>query len=72
MLLAGGGVQGGQVVGRSDARGEAPADRPVTPADLARTIYTLLGVDPDREFHTSDGRPVLVSPGGEVIAEVVG
>jgi hypothetical protein len=69
VLLAGGGVRGGQVVGSSDARGENAADRPVTPTDLARTVYTILGVDPDREFHTADGRPVRVSPGGQVIRE---
>ncbi len=69
VLLAGGGVRGGQVVGASDSRGEAPADRPVSPTDLARTFYTLLGVDPEREFHTADGRPVKVSPGGQVISE---
>src|SRR5262249_44352827 len=52
VLLAGAGVRGGQVVGRSDPRGESPTERPVTPGDLARTLYTLLGIDPDREFHT--------------------
>ena len=69
VLLAGGGVRGGQVVGQSDGRGEAPAERPVTPADLARTIYTLLGVDPDRELYTADGRPVAVNAGGQVVRE---
>ncbi len=69
VLLAGGSVRGGQVVGSSDARGENAADRPVSPTDLARTIYTLLGIDPDREFQTADGRPVRVSPGGQVIRE---
>ncbi len=69
VLLAGGGVKGGQVVGSSDPRGESAADRPVTPTDLARTVYTLLGIDPEREFHTSDGRPVKVSPGGQLISE---
>lgn len=68
VLLAGAGVRGGQVVGRSDARGESPAERPVTPADLARTIYTLLGIDPERELQTPDGRPVKVA-GGELIRE---
>lgn len=69
VLLAGGGVKGGQVIGKSDARGESPADRPATPADLARTIYTLLGVDPERELHTADGRPVAVNASGSVITE---
>ena len=68
VLLAGAGARGGQAVGRTDASGESPADRPVSPADLARTVYTLLGIDPDREFQTSDGRPVRVAA-GEVIAE---
>jgi hypothetical protein len=67
VVLAGGGVKGGQVVGASDRVGEAPAERAVTPADLARTIYTLLGVDPTRELHTADGRPVAVNQGGEVV-----
>ncbi len=69
-VLAGGGVRGGQVIGSSDRVGESPADNPVTPADLARTIYTLLGVDPDRELHTSNGRPVQINPGGQLIREL--
>jgi len=44
-LLAGGGIPGGAVVGASDSRGAYPVDRPVTPADLAATLYRLLGVD---------------------------
>jgi hypothetical protein len=67
VVLAGGGVKGGQVVGRSNSRGESPADRAVTPEDLARTIYVALGVDPDQEFHTRDGRPVQVNQKGKVI-----
>jgi arylsulfatase A-like enzyme len=43
-LLAGGGVSGGRVIGSSDARGEKPADHPVTPADLAATIYQAVGI----------------------------
>lgn len=69
VLLAGAGVKGGQVVGKSDARGESPAERPVSPADLARTIYTLLGIAPDRTFETADGRPVAVAAAGKVIHE---
>ena len=69
VMLAGGGVKAGQVVGKSDPRGTSPIERPVTPTDLARTVYTLLGINPDRKFHTPDGRPVLVSSGGQVISE---
>jgi uncharacterized protein (DUF1501 family) len=43
-LLAGGGVRGGQVLGESDARAEHPHERPVTPLDLAATIYRCAGL----------------------------
>jgi hypothetical protein len=69
-VLAGGGVPGGQVIGASDRVGESPRDNPVTPNDLARTIYTLLGVDPNRELHTADGRPVPINQGGKIVKEL--
>jgi hypothetical protein len=70
VALAGAGIRGGQVIGSSDRVGESPADNPVTPADLAHTIYSLLGVDPKHELHTSDGRPVPVNQGGRPIPEL--
>lgn len=72
VLVAGAGVPGGQVVGASDAVGESPVDRPVTPSDLARTVFTILGIDPEREFVTTDGRPVAVNKGGELVEELLG
>ncbi|MEL6898816.1 MAG: DUF1501 domain-containing protein, partial [Planctomycetota bacterium] len=73
VAMAGGGVKGGQVIGSSDALGELPKDRPVTPSDLAATIYTLLGIDPTLELHTRDGRPVHVVPdGATAIPELIG
>ena len=71
ILLAGGGVHGGQVIGRTDARGELPADIPVSPEDLARTLYTLLDVDPDQSFTTADGRPIHLVQGGRFLSELV-
>ncbi len=72
VLLAGGGVRGGQIIGASDSVGESPKDRPVTPSDLAATIYTLLGIDPKLELHTSDGRPVRVAPyEADVVTELI-
>jgi uncharacterized protein (DUF1501 family) len=71
VLLAGGGVPGGQVIGSSDATGESPQDNPATPADLAATIYTLLGIDPKQLLHTADGRPVQISRDGRVIKQLV-
>jgi hypothetical protein len=72
VLLAGGGVPGGQIVGSSDATGESPKDRPITPADLAATIYSLLGIDPLATLTTSDGRPVQISRDGMTIRELAG
>jgi acetyl esterase/lipase len=72
VLLAGGGVPGGQVIGSSDATGESPKDNPVTPADLAATVFTLLGIDPQRELHTADGRPIRLSRDGKVVKELIG
>ncbi len=47
VLVAGGGFQGGQVVGSSDSKGERVRDRPVYPGDLFVSIFELLGIDPD-------------------------
>ena len=72
VALAGGGVKRGQIVGSSDSLGELPQDNPVTPSDLAATIFTLLGIDPAHELHTSDGRPVRVAPdGARVVTELM-
>ncbi|MEM9702908.1 MAG: DUF1501 domain-containing protein [Planctomycetota bacterium] len=72
VLMAGGGVRGGTVYGASDRLGEFPAERPVSPGDLAATIYTLLGVDPARELLTADGRPVrVVADGTRVMTDVL-
>lgn len=71
VALAGGPVVGGQAIGKSDDVGESPVDRAVTPADLAATVYTLLGIDPHGEFHTADGRPVAISRDGKLIDELV-
>ena len=49
VVLAGGGIRGGQVIGASDPLGEYAKHDPVTPSDLAATIYTLLGVNPAHE-----------------------
>ena len=73
VVVAGGGVRGGQVIGESDALGEFIKDRPITPGDLAATIYTLLGIDPAHELETPEGRPIRVAPAGSaVIAELLG
>ena len=73
IVMAGGGVQGGQVIGESDALGEFVKDRPITPGDLSATIYSLLGIDPAHELHTPEGRPIRVAPqDAKVISELIG
>ena len=71
IAMAGGGVQGGRVIGASNERAERPATTPYGPADLMATIYHGMGIDPEREFLTPEGRPVPIVPGtGRVISEL--
>jgi len=62
-LFAGGGVEGGQVIGASDRNGAYPATSPFSPADLAATIYHALGVDPGSEVRDRFGRPFRLCEG---------
>jgi hypothetical protein len=71
VLMAGGGVKGGQVIGASDAIGAAPKDRPTSPAEIAATIYRGLGIDLKTELPGAQGRPVpIVDRGIEPISEL--
>jgi uncharacterized protein (DUF1501 family) len=47
VAISGGGIQGGQVIGATDAHAAYPADRPVTPQELLATIDQFLGIDRD-------------------------
>jgi uncharacterized protein (DUF1501 family) len=71
VVLGGGGVQGGRVLGKSDARAEKPAADPYGPEDLAATLCRLLGINPEEEFHTPDGRPVKIVNNGRVIHDLL-
>lgn len=71
VALGGGGIQGGRVVGKSDARAEKPADNPYGPEDLAATMYGLLGINSDEEFYTPEGRPVKIANEGRRIQELL-
>jgi Protein of unknown function (DUF1501) len=63
VALAGGGIRGGQVHGASDKIGAYPDRDPVSPADLAATIFWRFGIDSSREFHDQTGRPIRLSDG---------
>lgn len=63
ITLAGGGVRGGYVHGASDRLGAYPVETPVTPADLAATIYWRFGIDPATEIYDQAGRPHRLADG---------
>ena len=63
VVLAGGGIKGGQVYGRTDADGKEVADNPVSEGDLFATIYHTLGINP-RARHYHGVRPVWLTPEG--------
>jgi len=71
MVLAGGGIRGGQVIGESDKTGAYPFVRPVTPADIHATVFAALGYDAQHiTYHMTDGRPMPVCD-GKVIHELI-
>jgi hypothetical protein len=63
VVLAGGGVRGGQVFGASDKIGAYPDRDPVSPGDLTATILWRFGIDPAREMQDQTGRPIRLSDG---------
>jgi Protein of unknown function (DUF1501) len=69
VLMAGGGVQGGAVWGSSDGHGGYPATDPVTPGDIAATIYWRFGLDHTAEIRDTTGRPHRLTT-GEPIAQL--
>ena len=70
MWLAGGGVRGGQTIGRTDDIGYVPVERPVRPSDFHATILHALGIDQHDLFYMHNNRKELVTVlGGEVVQE---
>jgi hypothetical protein len=70
--LAGGGIKPGQIVGRTNALAEVVTDNPVSPQDLAATIYHCLGVPLHTWYKAQDGRPIELCPEGKPVRELVG
>jgi hypothetical protein len=71
MLLGGGPIRGGQVVGASDSTAAAPAAEGIAPEDVAATFYHSLGIDHQKEFQSSTGRPLMIVREGKVLSELV-
>ena len=67
VVLAGGGIRGGQVIGESDKTGAVPRLRAVSPADIHATVFSALGYDAASiAYQTADGRPTPLSEGAPI------
>jgi uncharacterized protein (DUF1501 family) len=66
VLFAGGGIRGGQTYGTTDRYAEYPAENPVSPADIAKTVYKAVGVH-DLQASDSQGRPYHLLEEGHAI-----
>jgi hypothetical protein len=71
VMLAGGGMKGGAVYGSSDATASEPEDEPIAPADLATTMYHLMGIVADKEIMAPGGRPIEIVDGGKLIKDLI-
>lgn len=71
-VLAGGGIRPGVLYGASDKDAAYPIDKPVTPEDMAATIYHALGIDPEMRLSDPLGRPVSIVEGGKPVLDLFG
>ena len=71
VMLAGGGIKGGIIHGASDSTAAEPDSDPVSPADLATTMYRLLGIVSDKELMAPGGRPIEIVDGGKLITPLM-
>jgi uncharacterized protein (DUF1501 family) len=70
-LLAGGGFKRGYAHGTTDASGMAPATDPVTPDDVASTIFHNFGIEQSRELQSPTGRPIQLFREGKVVEKLL-
>ena len=71
IVMAGGGLKSGLTISATDKHAASVVDRPITPADMAATILSVLGIDPQTIVHTPVGRPIQVGGGGRPISELL-
>jgi uncharacterized protein (DUF1501 family) len=69
VLMAGAGINGGQVIGETDARAEYPKDRPIHPEDITKTVYYAMGIS-DLEARDKLGRPYNLLEDGKPLTEL--
>lgn len=71
-VLAGAGIRGGSVYGETDPHAAYAVTPPVSPEDLAATIYSALGIDPELRLPDAQGRPVHVVQDGTPLMDLFG
>ena len=70
ILMAGGGISGGQVIGETDSKGYYASENIYSPEDFACSLYEKMGIDPHQVLHKNTGRPVQLVNGGQSIKEL--
>lgn len=70
VMLAGGGIKGGQVIGSTSADGRDVKDRPVQVTDLFCSFYQALKINPKKENMSGVGRPIKIVDGGTAVKEL--
>ena len=70
VLMAGGGIRGGNVYGASDSQAAYVKDMLVSTSDICATIYHCLGIDPEFRVRDRNSRPVKIAHGGRPIREI--
>ena len=71
-MLAGAGIRGGRVVGKTSANGQEVVDGAVSVEDLFQTICRAMKIDADKELYTPGGRPLKIVDGGKPVSEILG
>ncbi|MAG92840.1 MAG: hypothetical protein CMJ48_03725 [Planctomycetaceae bacterium] len=71
MLMAGGGIPGGRVLGKSNENASLPEDEVgFSPDDVAASFFHNLGINHEKEYKTASGRPIMIARYGNVIEEL--
>jgi uncharacterized protein (DUF1501 family) len=71
-VMIGGGIKGGQVIGKTDAEAAAVTERPVNALDFLSTVCRVLGIDYEKQNHAPNGRPIrIVDRGANPISEIL-
>ena len=71
LMIAGGGLTGGQVLGSSSRLGDTPKTRPVHYHEILATMYHQLGIDPNLTIKDRQDRPVRIMPHAEPVHELI-